>query len=383
MHDDTISPFQIHIPDAAIEDLHRRLDAVRWPERETVKDWSQGVPLAVMQSLMHHWRHNHDWRPCEAWLNSAGQSRTRIDGIDIHFLHIRSRHENAMPLLLSHGWPGSVLEFRKVATMLVDPEAHGGQAEDAFHLVIPSLPGFGYSEKPKEAGWGVKRIASAWHTLMQRLGYQRYVAQGGDWGAAVTTELGLLKPEGLQAIHVNMPIVLPEDPAAFAAMSPEEARMVADLEEYKRWDGGYSDLQSTRPQTVGYALTDSPVGQAAWIYEKFWSWMDCGDTPESAVSRDEMLDIISLYWFTGTAASSARLYWESFHGAFFARQLDLPVGCSVFPQEIYKAARSWADRCMPQLIHWNELPRGGHFAAFEQPELFTEEVRTCFAKVRS
>lgn len=375
-----IEPFHLAIPETELLDLRARLERTRWPDRETVGDWSQGVPLAQAKALIAHWRDHYDWRRCEARLNALGQFTTTIDGLSIHFLHIRSQHADAMPMLLSHGWPGSVIEFLKVIGPLTDPTAHGGRAEDAFHLVIPSLPGFGFSGKPTGTGWGVAKIAAAWATLMARLGYRRYVAQGGDWGAVVTTQLGRLQPAGLAAIHVNLPIVLPaklEGP-----FSDSEAAMLAALQAYERWDGGYSKQQSTRPQTLGYALADSPAGQALWIYEKFWKWMDCSGDPLSVLSADEILDNIMLYWLGNSGASSARLYWESYVGAFAAVPLQLPVGCSVFAKEIYRAPRSWAEACMPQLIHWNELDRGGHFAAFEQPALFADELRSCFRRLR-
>lgn len=377
---DRIMPFHLAIPDDALVDLRRRLECTRWPDRETVGDWSQGVPLAQAQALIDYWRTGYDWRRCEAQLNSLGQFTTEIDGLSIHFLHVRSKHANAMPMLLSHGWPGSVIEFLKVIGPLTDPEAHGGRAEDAFHLVIPSLPGFGFSGKPTGTGWGVAKIAAAWSTLMARLGYTRYVAQGGDWGAVVTTQLGKLQPAGLAGIHVNLPVVLPA--TLEGPFSDGEAAMLAALKDYERWDGGYSHQQSTRPQTLGYALADSPSGQALWIYEKFWKWMDCNGDPLSVLSADEILDNIMLYWLGNSAASSARLYWESYQGAFTAVPLSLPAGCSVFAKEIYRAPRSWAEACMSQLIHWNELDRGGHFAAFEQPALFVGELRTCFRTLR-
>jgi pimeloyl-ACP methyl ester carboxylesterase len=285
-----------------------------------------------------------------------------------------------LPLILTHGWPGSIVEFLKCIEPLVDPTAHGGEANDAFHLVIPSLPGYGFSGIPREPGWTVGRIARAWHVLMKRLGYQHYVAQGGDWGAAVTTAMGVQRPEGLIAIHLNYPLVLPRKPGG--DLTASEARALERLQFYARWDSGYSTQQASRPQTIGYALADSPAGQAAWIYEKFHAWTDNSGMPESVLSQDEMLDNIMLYWLPNTGASSARLYWESFHGGFSAVELDLPTGCSVFPKDIYTAPRSWAERCIHKLIYWNEMDNGGHFAAFEQPQLFVEELRKCFALVR-
>lgn len=377
---ESIKPFELAIPEDALVDLRCRLDATRWPEKETVNDWSQGVPLADVQALVEHWRSRYDWRRCERMLNQIGQFTTEIDGLNFHFLHVKSKHPGAMPLVLTHGWPGSVIEFHKVIGPLTDPVAHGGDAADAFHVVVPSLPGFGFSDKPTKAGWNVQRIARAWDTLMKRLGYDRYVAQGGDWGAIVTTELGKARPEGLAAIHINMPIVLPDGP--YEGLSKSEEEMMAAIAYYDRWDSGYSKQQSTRPQTLGYGLADSPVGQAAWIYEKFWSWMDCNNDPTNALSLDELVDNIMMYWLPNAGASSARIYWESFEGIFAAAELHVPTGCSIYPKEIYKAPRSWAERCIHNLIHWNELERGGHFAAFEQPELFVDELRTCFRHVR-
>lgn len=378
--DTSISEFRLSIADAQLADLKTRLRLTRWPEKEAVDDWAQGVPLEQAKRLVDYWLTRYDWRRCETMLNGFGQFMTQIDGLPIHFLHVRSPHRNAMPLVLSHGWPGSVVEFHKVLGPLTDPTAYGGRAEDAFHVVAPSLPGYGFSGKPAKAGWSVQKIAKAWSELMPRLGYARYVAQGGDWGAAVTTALGALKPPPLAAIHVNLPIVLPKNPGA--APSPAEAEMLAALQQYERWDSGYSKQQATRPQTLGYGLADSPAGQAMWIFEKFWKWTDCDGDPLNVLSYDELLDNIMLYWLPNCGASSARLYWESFHGAFAAVRLEVPAGCSIFAKEIYRAPRSWAEQCMSKLIYWNELPKGGHFAAFEQPGLFVEELRNCFRLVR-
>jgi len=377
---DEVRPFVLQVAEASLDDLRQRLALTRWPDREPVDDWSQGAPLARVQALVEYWRTQYDWRRCEAALNRHGQFLTRIDGIDIHFLHLRSKHADALPLILSHGWPGSVIEFLKCIGPLTDPTAHGGAARDAFHLVIPSLPGYGFSGKPRETGWTVRRIAQAWAVLMRRLGYARYVAQGGDWGAAITTAMGVERPEGLAAIHLNMPLVRPREPGP--DLAPDETRMLERLAWHARWDSGYAQQQSSRPQTLGYALADSPAGQAAWIYEKFQAWTDNTGTPESTLSLDEMLDNIMLYWLPNTATSAARLYWESYRGAFGATELQLPTGCSVFPKDIYAAPRRWAERCMHQLIYWNELERGGHFAAFEQPALFVDELRKCFRLLR-
>ena len=375
-----IVPFVLNIEEAQLRDLRARLALTRWPDRELVDDWSQGAPLAQVQALIEYWRTQYDWRRCEATLNSHGQHLTNIDGVDIHFLHIRSKHPNALPVILTHGWPGSVVEFLQCIAPLVDPTAHGGETNDAFHLVIPSLPGYGFSGKPRDTGWTVSRIANAWHVLMQRLGYSRYLAQGGEWGAAVTTALGVQRPEGLVAIHLNYPLVVPRTPDVDP--TPSEARARERLKFYSRWDSGYSTQQASRPQTLGYALADSPAGQAAWIYEKFYAWTDNSGTPESALSQDTLLDNIMLYWLSNTGASSARLYWESFHRGFSGVELELPTGCSIFPKDIFAAPRSWAERCIHNLIYWNELERGGHFAALEQPKLFVEELRKCFRLIR-
>jgi epoxide hydrolase len=378
--DESIRPFTIDIHEGQLDDLRARLDLVRWPDAQTVGDWSQGVPLEEAQRLVDHWRNHYDWRRCEATLNAYPQFLTNIDGLDIHFLHVRSPHAHAMPMILTHGWPGSIIEFLATIDPLHDPVAYGGTAADAFHLVIPCLPGYGFSAKPTQPGWTVQRIARAWHQLMTRLGYDRYVAQGGDWGAAVTTAMGVQQPEGLAAIHLNLPLVLPDGP--YDDASPAEQAMLDALADYARWDGGYSDQQASRPQTLGYGLADSPVGQAIWIYEKFWSWMDCDGQPLRVLTYDQMLDNIMLYWLNNAATSSARLYWESFHGGFGATQLHLPTACSIFPKDIYAAPRSWAERCMHNLYYWNDVDRGGHFAAFEQPALFVDELRRAFRPIR-
>lgn len=378
--DTSIEPFMLSISDQALLDLRRRLELVRWPEQELVPDWSQGAPLRNVRRLVEYWRDDYDWRRCEAELNAWPQFTTCIDGLKIHFLHVRSRHPDAMPLILSHGWPGSVIEFLKVIGPLTDPVAHGGDAADAFHLVIPSLPGFGFSARPEATGWTVERIARAWDVLMTRLGYAHYVAQGGDWGAVITTVLGAMRPQGLAGIHLNLPLVLPK--VIPENLGEEEAAMLEAVATYQRWGAGYSTQQMTRPQTLGYGLADSPVGQAAWIYEKYAEWSDCDGEPENVFSLDEMLDNIMLYWLPNTAASSARLYWESFSSVFYARQLDVPTGCSIFPKDVYAAPRSWAEQCMSQLVYWNELDHGGHFAAFECPEVFVDELRKCFRLLR-
>ena len=337
---DVIKPFTLAVDQASLDDLHRRLDQTRWPEKEPVDDWTQGAPLAKVRALCEYWRRGYDWRRAEAKLNGLGQFKTEIDGLGIHFLHVRSPHAGAMPLILTHGWPGSVMEFMKVIGPLTDPVAHGGRAEDAFHVVAPSLPGYAFSDKPTTAGWGVAKIAGAWITLMARLGYERWVAQGGDWGSAVTTGIGVARPPACAAIHVNMPLIFP-DPEDLAAPTPAEQASLAAMAHYQDKDSGYSKQQGTRPQTLGYGLVDSPVGQAAWIYEKMWAWTDNKGAPEDALSLDEMLDNIMLYWLPATGASSARLYWESF-GSFASTKLDIPVGVSIYPKEIFRPSRRWA-----------------------------------------
>lgn len=376
-----IRPYQIHVSDADLEDLKRRLESTRWPDRQTVADWSQGIPLDYVQAVCDYWAHQYNWRKTEAALNAHPQFKTDIDGIGIHFLHIRSRHEGASPLVLTHGWPGSIVEFVKAIPALTDPTAHGGEAEDAFHLVCPSLPGYGFSDKPKESGWPVERIGLAWSALMQRLGYSGYFAQGGDWGAAVTMAIALSDPEHCRGIHLNMPIVRP-DPATMGSLTEEEKDALVGIQHYQEWDSGYSKQQSTRPQTLGFGLADSPAGQAAWILEKFWAWTDCNGHPENALTRDEMLDDIMLYWLPNAAASSARLYWESFNKVS-QEPVRIPVGYSAFPKEIFRTSRRWLEKRCPNLVYWNRLDRGGHFAAFEQPELFVSELRGCFRKMKA
>jgi pimeloyl-ACP methyl ester carboxylesterase len=375
-----IEPFTLNIEQDRLDDLKDRLARTRWPEKETVNDWSQGAPLSQVQALCEHWQNRYDWRACEARLNAAGQFTTVIDGLRIHFLHIRSPNPDALPLLLTHGWPGSIIEFMKVLGPLSDPAAHGGNSADAFHLVVPSLPGYGFSERPAATGWSVEHIATAWTTLMERLGYRRFVAQGGDWGAAVTTALAVQAPPGCAAVHLNMPIIFPSK-QDLENLSPKEAAALEMMKPYRETGMGYARQQSTKPQTLGYGLTDSPAGQAAWIYEKFHGWTDNQGTPESILSRDELLDNIMLYWLPANAASSARLYWES--SRFFRpRNIEIPVGVSMFRKELFWASRGWAERNYSNIIYWNELDKGGHFAAFEQPELFTQELRQCFRSLR-
>lgn len=380
MPNPVVKPFRIAATDDQLADLERRLAATRWPDPEPVNDWSQGIPLAYVQDVCRYWANEYDWRAREEALNRLPQFITEIDGCDIHFVHVRSPEADAMPLLITHGWPGSIVEFTEVVGPLSDPAAHGGDRGDAFHVVCPSLPGYGFSGKPAATGWGVERIAAAWSTLMQRLGYSRFVAQGGDWGAMVTTTIGMRDPEHCRAIHLNMPIA-PPDPETFGSMSQTEQAALKSLEHYNEWDSGYSKQQSTRPQTLGYGLVDSPAGQAAWILEKFWAWTDCDGHPENAISRDRLLDNVMLYWLPATGASSARLYWESFRQISFD-PVRVPVGCSIFPKEIFRTSKRWAEKRFGPLLHWNELPRGGHFAAFERPESYVDEVRCCFRGLR-
>jgi pimeloyl-ACP methyl ester carboxylesterase len=375
-----VHPFKVAVPQAALDDLRLRLSLARWPEPETVTDWSQGLPLQRLQSLVHYWQHGYDWRRAEAALNALPQFKTSIDGLDIHFLHVRSRHPDALPIVLTHGWPGSIFEFLKVIGPLVDPTAHGGKTEDAFHVVIPSLPGYGFSGKPAASGWGLPRIARAWSVLMDRLGYGKWVAQGGDWGAGVTTWLARQHAPGLAAVHLNLPILFP--PPLDGAPDQQEQAALVQLAAFDSARSGYAKLQRTRPQTIGYALADSPVAQAAWIYEKLGTWTDSGNDPEAVLSRDEILDNITLYWLTDSGASSARLYAESFTTDFSTQKLDLPVAVSIFPGELYHPPRKWGERVYSRLYYWNEAARGGHFAAFEQPLLFTAELRSAFSTIR-
>lgn len=375
-----VRPFTLDIPQSQLDDLNARLDLARWPEQETVSDWSQGTPLAALKDFVGYWRNHYDWRRCEARLNGLGQFITEIDGLDIHFLHVRSPHPEAMPLIMTHGWPGSVIEFMGVIEQLADPVKFGGKAEDAFHVVAPSLPGFGFSGKPTATGWGVEKIGRAWGTLMARLGYERWFAQGGDWGSAVTTAIGVQQLAGCAGIHLNMPIGRPE-PEDLANPSPAELKALGALKHYQDWDSGYSTQQRTRPQSVGYGLVDSPVGLAGWIYEKMWAWTDNPGAPEDALTRDAMLDNLMLYWLPATGASSARLYWESF-GAFAPQKIELPVAVSAFPKEILPTPRKWAERNFPNLVHWGDMDKGGHFAAWEQPDAFVGELRRAFALMR-
>ena len=389
-----IRPFHINIPQAALDELRRRVAATKWPEREQVADAAQGVQLATMQKLAQYWANEHDWRKCEAKLNAVPNFNTEIDGLDIHFIHVRSKHENALPMIITHGWPGSIVEQLKIIEPLTNPTAHGGTAADAFHVVIPSLPGYGFSGKPTKPGWNPVSIARAWATLMQRLGYTRYVAQGGDWGNAVSEVMALQQPPGLLGIHTNMAATVPADVSkALSAggppptgLSSEEKHAWDQLDDFYKNGLGYANEMALRPQTL-YGIVDSPVGLAAWMldhdirsYEMITRVFD--GKPEG-LSRDDILDNVTLYWVTNTAISSARLYWDTSHnlpaGGFFdVRGLKIPVAVSAFPDEIYQAPRSWSERAYPQLIHYNKLPKGGHFAAWEQPQVFAEEMRASF-----
>jgi len=388
-----IRPFRVNVPEAEVADLRRRITATRWTERETVMDTSQGVQLGTMQKLATYWATEHDWRKCEARLNDLPQFVVNIDGLDIHFIHVGSKHEDALPVIITHGWPGSVIEQLKVVEPLTNPTAHGGSASDAFHVVIPSLPGHGFSGKPTATGWDPIRVAGAWTVLMKRLGYTRFVAQGGDWGNAVTEQMALQTPPELIGIHTNMAATIPDDIArALASGGPSPSGLSAD--EQSAWDQldffykkglGYAQEMALRPQTL-YALADSPIGLAAWMLDHDARSYDLiarvFDGQPEGLTRDDILDNVSLYWFTNTAVSSARLYWESKLAFFAPKHVPLPTGVSAFPDEIYTAPKSWTERAYPKLIHYNRLEKGGHFAAWEQPALFTAELRATFRSLR-
>jgi pimeloyl-ACP methyl ester carboxylesterase len=394
-----IRPFDVDIPDERLEDLRRRIAATRWPERETVADQSQGVPLELIQQLARYWASEYDWRRCEATLSGLPQFITEIDGLDIHFIHVRSQHEDALPLIVNHGWPGSIIEQLKIIDRLTDPTAHGASEEDAFHVVIPSMPGYAFSGKPTSTGWGPERMGRAWAELMKRLGYSRYVAQGGDWGAFVVDQMGLQAPEGLLAIHTNMPATVPAeaDKASLAGEPPPAGLSAEERRAYEQLLRTYGQVEyarymAARPQTL-YGIADSPVGLAAWLLDH----NDADGQPAAAVvaaldrhtsdtgelTRDEVLDNITLYWLTNTGVSASRLYWEYKGGFFNAKGVAIPVAVSVFPSEQYQAPRTWAEQAYPGLIYFNEVERGGHFAAWEEPELFANELRAGFKPLRN
>ena len=388
-----IRPFHFKVSDADLTDLRRRINATKWPERETVNDDTQGVQSDTIRKLARYWGTDYDWRKGEAKLNSVPHFITEIDGLDIHFIHVKSKHDNAMPIVITHGWPGSIIEQMKVIDPLTNPTAHGGSASDAFHVVIPSLPGYGFSGKPTTTGWDPIRVARAWPVLMNRLGYTQFVAQGGDWGNAVTEQMALLKPAGLLGIHTNMPATIPDEIAkALASGGRAPAGLSAD--EKRAWDQltyfyghglGYAQEMAGRPQTL-YAIADSPVGLAAWMIDhdiaSYRLITRVFDGKSEGLTRDDILDNVSLYWFTNTAVSSARLYWESKLAFFAPKNVTLPAAITAFPDEIYTAPKSWTERAYPNLIHYNKVERGGHFAAWEQPQIFTEEVRTGFRPLR-
>jgi pimeloyl-ACP methyl ester carboxylesterase len=393
-----IRPFRVGIPQQELDDLRRRIAATRWPDKETVDDSSQGAPIAKLQELARDWGSGYDWRKFEAELNAQPQYMTKIDGLDIHFIHVRSTHEDALPLIMTHGWPGSIVELSQTVGPLTDPTAHGGSADDAFHLVLPSMPGYGFSEKPASAGWGPERIARAWAELMDRLGYTRYVAQGGDWGSVVAEAMGRHAPPGLLAIHVNLPATVPDEvAAALAAGGPppeglsKEERATFDKLAAGAKTGGraYFAMLTARPQNIGHGMADSPAGLAAWmlVHGGFTQWMSEDDANRTP-TKDQVLDDITLYWLTNTGTSAARLYWENHGGSPTSAagqrtsEISVPVAVTVFPGESYQAPRSWAERAYPRLSYFEEVDTGGHFAAWEQPLLFSQEIRAAFRTVR-
>ena len=378
---DAIETFSIHVEDEVLDDLKRRLAATRFPEQIEGTDWDYGTELGYVKELVAYWRDKFDWRAVESRLNSFDHFRTTLDGQKIHFIHQRSKHENALPIVISHGWPGTVMEFLDVIGPLVDPTAHGGNEEDAFHVVCPSLPGYGFSEPTRSKEWDTQRMGDAFISLMGRLGYARYGAQGGDWGALITTQIGLRDPEHCCGLHLNMPMAVP---AAADALSDGEKADLADLAHFQSMETGYQRIQGTKPQTLGFGLNDSPAGLAAWIVEKFRTWSDCGGDVESTFTRDQLLANIAVYWVTQTITSSTRLYYEVTQGGrvgFTEGKVTVPTGVARFPKEIMRFPRSWVENHY-NVTHWTEFPRGGHFAAMEQPELFVEDVRKFFRTVR-
>ena len=393
---ESIRPYRIHVDEAQLTDLKKRIAATRWPDKETVSDVSQGVQLAQVQALVKYWGSGYDWRKAEAKLNALPEFITTIDGVDIQFIHVRSPNPNAMPLLLTHGWPGSQFEFLKTIGPLTDPVAYGGKVEDSFDVIIPSIPGHGFSGKPTELGWGPDRVAKAWDVLIKRLGYTHYVSQGGDHGSVISDALGRLNPPGLLGIHLNMPATIPPelvkpinsgDPAPVGLTEPER-KAFDSLSTFFGRNAAYGAMMVTRPQTIGYLLADSPTGTAAWMYEKIAAWTDSDGQPERVLTRDEMLDDISLYWLTNAGASSSRFYWENNNNNFSAAaqntaSIKVPVAITVFPHEIYQAPKSWAQRAYPSLSYYNQVNKGGHFASWEQPQLFSEELREAFRPLRA
>jgi pimeloyl-ACP methyl ester carboxylesterase len=389
--DTALRPFQVHVPDAALVDLRRRIAETRWPDKETVADRSQGIQLGKLQELIRYWGGDYDWRKVEARLNALPMFMTEIDGVDIHFIHVKSRHANALPLIITHGWPGSIIEQLGVIDPLTNPTAYGGQAGDAFDLVIPSMPGYGFSGKPTEMGWNPDRIGRAWAELMKRLGYTRYVAQGGDWGAPVSSAMARQMPPGLLGIHINLPATVPSDIAAIlagggpapAGLSEKESAAFKAIDTFYKKYRAYGAIMGTRPQVIGYALTDSPAGLAAWMYD-----YNNGE-PERLLTKDQMLDDVTLYWVTNSAASSARIYWETagqsviLSAAQKTTEISLPVAITVFPDEVYRAPETWARLAYRNLTYFNEVNKGGHFAAWEEPELFSAELRAAFKSLRN
>ncbi|EJB01810.1 putative hydrolase or acyltransferase of alpha/beta superfamily [Rhizobium leguminosarum bv. trifolii WSM597] len=393
--DERIRPFRIHVPQSQLDELRERIADTRWPDKETVGDISQGIQLDRVQKLVRYWGTDYDWRKAEQELNALPEFITTIDGVDIQFIHVRSRHPNALPVILTHGWPGSQFEFLKAIGPLTDPTAYGGRPEDAFDVVIPSIPGYGFSGKPTELGWGPDRVAKAWDLLMKRLGYTNYVSQGGDHGSVISDALARQAPKGLIGIHLNMPATVPGDlmkginagDPPPASLSAPERDAYQSLSTFFGRNAAYGGIMVTRPQTIGYSLADSPSGMAAWMYEKFDQWTDSDGVPENVLSRDEMLNDITLYWFTNSGASSSRFYWENNNNNFSSdtqktRDIKVPVAITAFPKEIYKAPESWSRQAYPSLVYYNQAAKGGHFAAWEQPQIFAEELRAAFKPMR-